>query len=138
MPYNYAPHAYGYSSFGDAVPRDRAARESEAAARRRAGLPRWQDPGLSSRNSYLSEDDDDGSFIPYPYDPRPRSYPPHAEEDLGLRQSLEQQRQLQLAHQAESNRRREAERARGLAEYGYRSQAPQVSFVFLQLPINAS
>ena len=130
--YSYVPHGYGHSSRGDPLTRA-AARDREAATRYRPAPPRWQDTTRSPYNSYLSDDDDDGSFVPYLYDPRTHSYTPHVDEDLRLRQSLEQQRQLQFAHQAELNRRREAKRAQELVERTYRSQEPEVSFVFLQL-----
>ena len=126
---NYAPYAYGYSSFEDpharAVARERAAREREAAARH-ADLLRWQqmqDAAGSPYNSYLSDDDDD-SFALYPYDPRAHDYVTH--EELKRHQILERQRQLELARQAELDRRREAERARELAKR--RSRTQQVGF----------
>lgn len=116
---SYTPYDYGYSSFEDpyarAVARERAAREREAAARR-ADLLRWQqiqDAARSPYNSYLSDDgdDDDGAYIPSPYQPRAHSYTPYAHEDLKRRQALEQQRQHELARQAELSRRREVERS---------------------------
>lgn len=118
---SYTPYSSSYSSFEDpyarAIARERAAREREAAARR-ADFLRWQqmqDAARSPYNSYLS-DDDEGSFVSYPYHP---DYVTH--EDLKRRKILERQRQLELADQAELNRR-EAERVRELAEHTSRLQ----------------
>lgn len=123
-PYGCTPPGSSYSSFEDplarAVAQDRAAREREAAARRRR-----QDVTRYPYNSYPSDDEDDGAFTPHPYN----SY---VNEDLRLRQDLEQQRQLQLAHQAELDGRREAEWTRNLAEHVYEPQEPVVRFVSLQ------
>jgi hypothetical protein len=111
---SYPPYNYGYSSFEDpysrAVAQERAAREREVAARH-ADLLRWQqmqDAARSPYNSYLSDDDDDGSYIPYPYNPRGYGYTPHTHEDLKGRQVLERQPRPELARQAKLNRRREA------------------------------
>lgn len=124
---SYTPHyGYGYSSFEDpnarAIARERAAREREAAARR-ADLLHWQqmqDAARSPYNSYLSDDED--SFISYPYIPRAYNYATY--EDLKRQQTLEQQRQLELARQAD---RREAKRVRKLAEHTPKPQ--EVSLV---------
>lgn len=137
IPYSYTPHGHGYPSPEDslnrAIARDRAAREREAAARRRHGVPRWQDATRSSYSPYLSDDDDGGSFVPYPYDPRAYSYTPRVDEDLRLSQIQEHQRQLQLAHQAELNRRREAERTQEFVEQAYTPRVPEVSMASPQL-----
>ena len=116
---SYTPYGYGYSSSEDPSPRatsrERAARQREAAARR-AEFVRWQqmqDAARSPYNSYLS-DDDEGSFTPYPYNPRANDYATHEDPKRG--QILERQRQFELARQAELGGRREAERARELAE----------------------
>ena len=138
---SYTPYGYGYSSFEDpharAIARERAAREREAAARN-ADLLRWQQMQEAARspyNSYLSDDDDEGSFVSYPYNPRAHDYITH--EDLKRRQILEQQRQLELARQAELNRR-EAERVRELAEHTSKLQEVSIGSFELNfgLPIN--
>lgn len=123
----YTPSGYGHWSFEDpyarAIARERAAREREAAARH-AEL-RWQqtqDAARSPYNSYLG--DDNGSFVPYPYDPHTNNYTTY--EDLERRQALERQRQLELARQAELNRREE-ERDGDPEEYV--SQQHKVSLV---------
>jgi len=125
---SYTPrYGYGYSSFENpharAIARERAAREREAAAHR-ANLLRWQqmqDAARSPYNSYLSDDDED-TFVSYPYNLRAQNYVAH--EDLKRQQILEQQRQLELARRAD---RREAKRVRELAEHTPKLQ--EVSFV---------
>lgn len=119
----------GHWSFEDpyarAIARERAAREREAAARH-TELLRWQqtqDAARSPYNSYLG--DDNGSFVPYPYDPHTNNYTTY--EDLERRQALERQRQVELARQAELDRRREEERDRDSEEYV--SQQHRVSLV---------
>jgi hypothetical protein len=131
----YTPYGHGYSSFEDpyarVVARERAAREREAAARR-AELLSWQQMQNAARspyNSYLSDDEDDGTgySVPYSYNLRPSTCSPYMHEDLKRREILERQRQLELARQAELDRRHEAERVQELQE---RSSMPQrVSFV---------
>lgn len=131
---SYTPYGYGYSSFEDpyarAVARERAAAQEREAAARHADLLRWQqiqDAARSPYNSYLS-DDDDGSYIPYPYQPRAHNYTRYARADLKRRQALERQEQQELARQAELSRRRGAERAKKSAEHARKPQ--RVSFVF--------
>lgn len=117
---SYSPYGYGYVNSGDPyarAPRERTSRGRDAAAYH----PHWQQTQGAAQypyNSYLSGGE--GSFVSYPYQSHAYDYNPYVHEDTNRRQVREQERQLELARQADLNRKREEERT-------YKPQ--EVSFV---------